>query len=49
MIVTTSDLSPGGAKTIEARRYPISAANREQVQGWVTAMRQPWSGVITGV
>lgn len=48
MIVTTSDISPGAAKTIETRRYPIATANREQVQSWMTAMRTPWSGVVAG-
>ncbi|MBD3574023.1 restriction endonuclease [Brevundimonas diminuta] len=48
MIVTTNDISPGAAKTIDARRYPISAANRTEVQRWVTAMRRPWSGVVAG-
>jgi len=48
MIVTTNDISPGAAKTIDSRRYPISSANRKEVQGWVTAMREPWSGVIAG-
>lgn len=48
MIVTTSDISPGAANTIQVRRYPIVAANRLTVERWVAAMRKPWSGVVAG-
>lgn len=48
LIVTTSDISPGAAKTIDTRRYPVSSANRQNVEAWIAAMRQPWSGIIAG-
>ena len=46
LIVTTSDISPGAAKVIEARAYPVTVANRKEVLHWLTAMRKPGAGVI---
>jgi hypothetical protein len=31
LIVTTNDISPGAAKVVEARAYPVTVANRDQV------------------
>ena len=39
LVVTTSDISPGAASDIAARAYPITSANRAQVQQWIAAMR----------
>lgn len=46
LIVTSSDISPGAAKVIEARAYPITTANRAEVQRWIKEMRKPEAGVI---
>lgn len=46
MIVTTSDMSPGAAKDIKARAYPITSANRQEVTRWIEAMRLPHSGIV---
>jgi restriction system protein len=48
LVVTTSDISPGAAKDVSARAYPITTANRTQVQRWIEAMRKPDAGVIAG-
>ena len=48
MVVTTSDISPGAASDVSARAYPITTANRAQVQRWIEAMRSPEAGVIAG-
>lgn len=48
VIVTTSVLSPGAAKTCAARDYPINEANRETVKSWIEAMRTPGSGIFLG-
>ncbi len=46
LIVTTNDISPGAAKVIEARAYPITVANRNEVLRWLAAMRRPAAGVV---
>jgi restriction system protein len=46
LIVTTNDISPGAAKVIEARAYPITVANRDEVARWLAAMRKPNAGVV---
>jgi restriction system protein len=46
LIVTTNDISPGAAKVVEARAYPITVANRQEVQRWLRAMRSPEAGVV---
>lgn len=46
LIVTTNDISPGAAKVVEARAYPITAANRAEVQRWLRAMRRPEAGIV---
>lgn len=48
LVVTTSDISPGAANDVRARAYPITTANRAQVQAWVQAMRKPEAGLIAG-
>lgn len=48
LVVTTSDISPGAAADVSARAYPITTANRAQVQAWIEAMRKPEAGVIAG-
>ncbi|MET3842066.1 restriction endonuclease [Bradyrhizobium sp. OAE829] len=45
LIVTTNDISPGAAKVVEARAYPVTVANRNEVLRWLTAMRKPAAGV----
>lgn len=44
LIVTTSRLSPGSAKTISARQYPIEVADGATVVKWLRAMRSPIAG-----
>jgi restriction system protein len=46
LIVTTNDISPGAAKVIDARAYPVTVANRNQVTQWLMAMRKPAAGVV---
>lgn len=46
MIVTTSDLSPGAAKDVSARAYPITTANYQEVRRWIDAMRVPNAGIV---
>ena len=46
MIVATSDLSPGAARDVRTRRYPITDVNRITVNDWVEAMSKPGAGVI---
>ena len=46
LIVTTSDLSPGAKKTRTARGYPVGAADRQTLKGWLQRMRTPFSGVF---
>lgn len=46
LIVTTNDVSPGAAKVIEARAYPVTVANGAQVRNWVSAMRKPAAGIV---
>jgi restriction system protein len=46
LIVTANDISPGAARVIEARAYPITVANRDQVLRWLAAMRKPAAGVV---
>ncbi len=46
LIVTTTDISPGAARVVEARAYPITVANRDEVKRWIAAMRKPAAGVI---
>ena len=46
LIVTTNDISPGVAKVVEARAYPITVANLLEVQSWLKAMRKPEAGVV---
>lgn len=48
LIVTTSDISPGAARDVHARAYPVTTANRAQVVAWIAAMRRPYAGVIIG-
>jgi restriction system protein len=44
LIVTTTDISPGAARVVEARAYPITVANRDEVKRWIAAMRKPAAG-----
>lgn len=46
LIVTTNDISPGAAKVVEARAYPVTVANRNEVLQWLAAMRKPAAGMI---
>jgi restriction system protein len=46
LIVTTNDISPGAAKVVEARAYPVTVANRDRVLRWLAAMRKPVAGVV---
>jgi restriction system protein len=46
LIVTTSRLSPGAAKTCKARQYPIEVADGKKVFRWLEAMRSPKSGMF---
>lgn len=46
LVVTTNDISPGASKLVEARAYPITVANRDEVTRWITAMRRPTAGVV---
>lgn len=46
LIVTSNDISPGAAKVVEARAYPITIANRKQVLQWLTAMQKPAAGAV---
>ncbi len=48
LIVTSSTLSPGAARVLTARSYPIDQANRETLKEWIAAMRVPGSGVFLG-
>ncbi|WP_052699892.1 restriction endonuclease [Martelella endophytica] len=48
LVVTTSDISPGASSDVSARAYPITTANRAQVQAWIEAMRRPEAGLIAG-
>ncbi|MET0376468.1 MAG: restriction endonuclease, partial [Rhizorhabdus sp.] len=47
LVVTTSDISPGAAKDVSARAYPITTANRKQVQDWIQNMRKPHAGIVS--
>lgn len=47
MIVTTSDISRGAAKDVKARAYPITTANRGEVQRWIEEMRKLNAGVVS--
>ena len=47
LVVTTSDISPGAAKDVRARAYPITTASRKQVQDWIQAMRKPHAGIVS--
>jgi hypothetical protein len=38
MIVTTSEIAPGGKKVCEARKYKLSFAELEDVRQWAKAM-----------
>ncbi|WP_085340731.1 restriction endonuclease [Aquidulcibacter paucihalophilus] len=46
LVVTTSDLTPGAAKDVAARAYPITTANRQEVRRWIEAMRIPNAGIV---
>lgn len=46
LIVTTTDISPGAARVVEARAYPITVANRDEVRRSIAAMRKPAAGVV---
>jgi restriction system protein len=46
LIVTTNDISPGAARVVEARAYPITVANRDEVKRWLQAMRKPGAGEV---
>jgi restriction system protein len=46
LIVTTNDISPGAARVVEARAYPITIANRDDVRRWIQAVRKPGAGVV---
>lgn len=46
MVVTTSDVSPGAKRDIEAREYPITTANLEAVTSWLSKMRTPGCGFL---
>lgn len=46
MVVTTSDISRGAKKDIEAREYPITTANLETVTTWLSEMRAPGNGFL---
>jgi restriction system protein len=46
LIVTANDISPGAAKVVEARAYPVTVANHSQVLRWLVAMRKPAAGVV---
>ncbi|AWM07720.2 restriction endonuclease [Bradyrhizobium symbiodeficiens] len=46
LIVTTNDISPGAARVVEARAYPVTVANHDQVLRWLAAMRTPAKGVV---
>jgi restriction system protein len=48
LIVTTSALSPGARAVCTARAYPVSAAGRSALKGWISAMRTPDAGVFLG-
>jgi restriction system protein len=49
LVVTTNDISPGAKRDIEARAYPIAAANRTEVLRWVREMRKPNAGLVLEV
>lgn len=38
MIVTTSEIAPGGKKVCEARKYPLTFAELEEVKQWAKTM-----------
>lgn len=46
LIVTTSTLSLGAAKTCRARAYPIAGADRNTLAEWLSLMRTPGIGVF---
>lgn len=46
VIVTSTTLSPGAKKTIEARGYPISAVERDAVATWLENLRTPGTGIL---
>jgi restriction system protein len=48
VIVTTSSFSPGAAATRTARGYPIVAADRVHVRGFVEALKTPAAGIFLG-
>jgi len=45
LVATTSTLSVGAAKTIDARGYGIDVADHSAVRQWLTAMRTPGTGI----
>jgi restriction system protein len=47
LVVTTSRLSPGAKAVCDARKYPISSADRETIRQWVRGMRSPGMGIAT--
>lgn len=46
LLVTTSDLSLGAKKTIEARTYPIREVNGNMIKKWLSELRIPGSGIL---
>jgi len=46
LIVTTSALEPGAARTAIARGYKVGRTEREKLRKWIEAMRTPGSGLI---
>jgi restriction system protein len=49
LVVTTNDISPGARHDIEARAYPIVAANRTEILRWVREMSKPNAGLVLEV
>jgi restriction system protein len=46
LIVTTSELSPGGRSTIATRGYPIQEVDRAGLVSWLRRLRTPGTGIV---
>ncbi|MEV4055175.1 restriction endonuclease [Amycolatopsis sp. NPDC049688] len=45
LVATTSTLSVGAVKTIDARGYGIDVADHATIHHWLTTMRTPGTGI----
>jgi restriction system protein len=46
LVVTTSTLTPGAIRTINARGYGVDVADRATIANWLITMQSPGAGVL---